>query len=353
MISARAARYVVMLVVLVLGATAACVPLVPPAEPDGSIRIPERVLVRSHGQIVSVPLEDYVLASALAELSPVNETPDTVARLFEVQAVVARSYAVAELGRHQTEGFDFCDGTHCQLYDPARIRTSRFTPAAREAVQATAGIVVTYHGRPAETFFHADCGGYTAAAADVWGGAPIPYLIAAPDVVSSLTHRTWTTTVSESRMRDALNADPRTAVGRRLDGIDVRGRDESGRADEVTIRGDRLVVVAGDQFRAIVDRTVGDRTIDSTRFAIQHGSAGYTFTGSGFGHGVGLCQIGAAARARRGDSFAAILEYYFPGTRRTQSRKSEVRSRAEGGGTEVRRDGRDEGRKTSVIQSDF
>ena len=62
----------------------------------------------------------------------------------------------------RAEGFDLCDGVHCQLYEPGRIRTSRFAAVARAAVERTAGMILAYSNRPAEVLFHADCGGHTA-----------------------------------------------------------------------------------------------------------------------------------------------------------------------------------------------
>jgi len=300
--------------VVAAGAAASCGPLPPRAPGPGGVRLPERILVRSQGRIVAVPFEDYILGSILSEVMPTGESPATAARVFEVQAVIARSYAAAELGRHRSEGFDLCDSTHCQLYDPARIRSSAVADLARAAVRATAGRVLIYRGRVAETFFHADCGGSTAAADDVWGGERIPYLVAAPDVISPVRHRAWTSTIGVADLTRALAADPQAAVGRRLDGIEVRTRDASGRAKEIVIRGDQPRVLTGDEFRTIVNRALGDRALDSSKFTVARDGSRYTFTGTGLGHGVGLCQLGAAARARRGDALEAILGEYFPGT---------------------------------------
>jgi stage II sporulation protein D len=294
-------------------ALTACGPLPARAPAPGGVRVPQQILVRSKGRIVAVPLEDYVLGSILSEVVPTGESPATAARVFEVQAVIARSYAAAELGRHRSEGFDLCDSTHCQLFDPTRIRSSAFADVARTAVRATAGRVLTYRGRVAETFFHADCGGSTAAADDVWGGEPIPYLVGAPDIVAPLRHRAWTSTISAADLTRALTADPLATVGRRLDSIDVDTRDASGRAKEIVVRGDQTRVLTGDEFRTVVNRALGDRTLDSTKFTLARVGSRYTFTGTGLGHGVGLCQLGAAGRARRGDSLEAILGEYFPG----------------------------------------
>ena len=94
--------------------------------------------------------------------------------MFEVQAIVARTYAAAHRGRHARDGFDLCSTTHCQLYEPGRLVTSRWADAARGAGGRTAGLLVLYEGLPADAVFHADCGGWTSAAADVWGGAGHP-----------------------------------------------------------------------------------------------------------------------------------------------------------------------------------
>jgi stage II sporulation protein D len=57
---------------------------------------------------------------------------------------------------------------------------------------------------------------------------------------------------------------------------------------------------------------MGDRAFLSTRFSVRRTATDYVFSGTGFGHGVGLCQVGAAARAWRGDSVDSILGHYFP-----------------------------------------
>jgi SpoIID/LytB domain protein len=85
-----------------------------------------------------VDLESYVADTILSEVSPLGESDDVIAEIFEVQAIVARSYAVTEIGRHRSEGFDVCDSTHCQLYQPSRRQTSRFAAAALQAGAANA-----------------------------------------------------------------------------------------------------------------------------------------------------------------------------------------------------------------------
>jgi len=280
-----------------------------------TVSIPAEIRVSVGGRIVRVPFEEYVLATALSEVSPVGESAATIDRIFEVQTVIARTYALAHMGRHAADGYDVCDSTHCQLYQPARIQTSRFATAAREAATRTRGEVLTFAGRPADALFHSDCGGHTAAATTAWGGAPVPYLSGREDDVPQGTHHEWTFSLTSAALRAALNTDPRSAVGSRLDALTVIERDESGRAVRVELRGEKRELLRAEQLRAVLTAKLGDRSIQSTRFTVKETGGRWQFSGTGFGHGVGLCQVGAAARARRGESLADILRAYYPGTK--------------------------------------
>ena len=118
--------------------------------------------------------------------------PGVVERMLEVQAVISRTYALAHLGRHAARGFDLCATTHCQLFQPSRLQTSRWAPQAAEAVRRTAHSVLWYDAGPARALFHADCGGHTSNAVDVWGGAARPYLIGrADDGPAGEVHTSW------------------------------------------------------------------------------------------------------------------------------------------------------------------
>ena len=299
-------------ILLALALAAGCIATTLPA--PSSVAAPQTLRVRVAGKVVAVPFEEYVLGSALSEVSPVDESPATIGRVFEVQAILARTYALSHLGKHRTEGFDLCDGTHCQIYQPGRIRTSRFTEAARIAVARTAAITLFYSGRPAEALYHADCGGHTATAAAVWGGKPVAYLTGSPDEVPPDIHRTWRIEVPLTQLRAALNKTSRSAVGKRLDRIAVVDRDGSGRAAKLEVRGEKTQALTGEVLRSVLNQTLGDRAIMSTRFSVTKTKTGYEFVGRGFGHGVGLCQVGALARARRAEPTALILAAYFPGT---------------------------------------
>lgn len=304
-------------IALALTLAMGCAATVPPRVAPGALAatLPRELKVRVAGRIVSVAFEDYVTGTALSEVSPVGETASTVERVFDVQTIVARTYAVAHLGRHRAEGFDLCDSTHCQLYEPQRLGTSRFAGDARRAVARTAGTVLLYNGRAIDALFHADCGGHTASPEQVWSTAPVPYLKSEPDRVRNLTHRSWNVTITREQLRAALNADTRSAIGRTLTSFDVSAPDDGGRVARVVVTGDRRIELSGDDFRAIVNRTLGIRSLQSTRFSLETTRAGFVLTGTGFGHGVGLCQLGAMGRARLNTSVTEILAAYFPGAR--------------------------------------
>jgi stage II sporulation protein D len=263
---------------------------------------------------MSVPLEEYVLAAALSEVAPSAQEATSAARVFEVQAIVSRTYAVANLGRHAADGFDVCDTTHCQLVDLSLSRRSRWSNVARTAVTATERRVLLAGYRPARVLYHADCGGFRASASDVWGGGGASYLLGGPDPLpAGKIHLAWRYVVDRERLREVLNTSTRTAVGNRLDTIDVQSRDPSGRARLVLLNGARAPLVRGEDFRAVVTTVLGLRAIRSSRFHVQRKGSTFVFEGQGFGHGVGLCQKGALARAAAGESAEKILTFYFPG----------------------------------------
>jgi stage II sporulation protein D len=264
----------------------------------------------------AVPLEEYVTVTALSEVHPAIGDDAVAARMFEVQAVIARTYALSNRGRHAKEGFDLCSNTHCQVYDPARVKVSRWNAAARTAVQKTAGEVLWFAGAPARAVFHADCGGHTSNAAAVWGGLGPAYLTGTRDSgPAGKAHAEWTFEAKADAVHAALNADQRTAVGAKLDRIEIAGRDDAGRAEKILLRGTQTFVVRGEVFRDVLTRRLGVRTLRSTLFSVKKTRDTFVFAGKGFGHGVGLCQAGAFARLKAGASADDVLAHYFPGTR--------------------------------------
>lgn len=275
-----------------------------------------RVKVAEEGNAIRrVPLEDYVQGTIISEVAPPSGDEVVMQGMYEVQAIVARTYAMANRRRHASEGFDLCSTTHCQLYQPSRLKTSRWAASGRVGAARTSGVVLWHNQAPASTMFHADCGGHTSAAAHVWGGTPRPYLAAArDDDVEGVVHAAWSYAVPAADLLRVLNANTRTRVGGRIDTVKVLDRDVAGRAEMVALHGERERLVRGEDLRAVLTRTFGARTIRSTMFTVRRERGQFVFEGRGFGHGVGLCQAGALARIKAGVTPEAILQRYFPQT---------------------------------------
>ena len=290
-----------------------------PTTPDvihlGGPTIQVEVGEGTNTRIRRISLEEYVAGSILAEVSLNRFDPAAAARVAQVQAIVARTYAVANLGRHAHEGFDLCTKTHCQLFRPPQRWAPEVARIARAAAEATRGLVIMYDDQPIQALFHSDCGGHTSAAGVVWGGPTPPYLRPVADPFSLRDRPApWRFSIDVERLRDALNQDTRTRVGGRLDRITIVERDVAMRTARVVLDGQRAPMVRGEVLRAVVTGRFGARSIRSTRFTVQRHGSQFVFEGTGFGHGVGLCQRGAIARARAGHSPRAIIQHYYPGT---------------------------------------
>jgi stage II sporulation protein D len=287
-----------------------------------SARAPEPAVIRvgvkegNRITIRKVPIETYVQAAILSEFAPPNGDSATVERMLEVQAVIGRTYALAHLNRHGSDGFDVCATTHCQLFEPSRLTTSRWAAQSQEAVRQTMATVLWFHDGPADALFHADCGGRTSRADEVWSGVGQPYLVSRQDDGPAAgAHAAWRYDTTEAALIAAFNKDGRTRVGAALHGVQVIERDAAGRAERIAIHGSQEHVVRGEEFRDVLSQSFGARAIKSTWFDVRRAGSSYTFEGRGFGHGVGLCQAGALARIRAGAKLATVLEQYFPGTR--------------------------------------
>ena len=209
-----------------------------------------------------IGIEDYVAGVVAGELAIGAIDPRVVRDMLAVQAILARTYAAANVGRHAREGFDLCSTTHCQVYRaPEQVLVAN-RPLAASAAAATTGQVLTFGGRPAQTLFHANCGGRTSAPERIWGGEARPYLRPVSDESCRLDPAAaWSYVLTRTQARDALNATPRTAVGARLDAITIVERDDAGRASLVALDGEMSPLVRGEELRAAIMRQLGDRTV--------------------------------------------------------------------------------------------
>lgn len=253
-----------------------------------------------------MPLEDYVAGVVAAEGSMESELDG-----LKALAVASRTYALKNLGRHRQDGFDFCTATHCQRF------SSEVSSAALRAVKETEGqVLLDDQGQLVDSYFSASCGGATANISTLWNGPARPYLSGVKDEYClTMPHNHWTDVIETSELLRALQSDKRTNIGNRLDGLVVSRRDKTGRAELIRITGERSLTVSGWDFKIIVGRILGWNLLKSSRFEISRTATGFVFRGSGFGHGLGLCQEGAHVMAESGFGYQQILKKYFPGTR--------------------------------------
>jgi len=255
----------------------------------------------------TLSLEDYVLGVMRAE-----GTVEPEAEALKALAIAIRTYALKNRARHAASGYDFCSTTHCQRF----VGSNATSSTLRDAVRATEGqVLIDDHGAPIDAYFGASCGGATANIRDLWGVTPALYLRGVRDEYCDAgPHAKWTDTISRADLLRALQSDSRTDVGNRLDQILISRRDETGRAEFITLEGEHRKTVRGWDFKIIVGRALGWNVLKSSRFEIGRSGSSFIFHGSGFGHGLGLCQEGAHVMAARGASYQKILEKYFPGT---------------------------------------
>jgi len=268
----------------------------------------------------TMPLEDYVRGVVAAEGS-VESEPEALKAL----AVASRTYVLKNLGRHARDGHDFCSTTHCQRYRPVDSGSLEgVSSAVIEAVESTRGQALRdSNNELADSYFSASCGGATANMATLWGGNAPSYLRGVHDeYCAGEAHHSWTDVISQKQMLKALQTDPRTNIGERLLDISVSRTDASGRAELITVEGNRRITVKGWDFKIIIGRALGWNLLKSSRFKISRSGSNFVFRGSGFGHGLGLCQEGAHVMAVRGASYRQILAKYFPSTRIANENRS-------------------------------
>jgi len=246
------------------------------------------------GSVSVLPLEVYVARVLAGEAAP-----NTADGALQALAIAARTFTIVNAGRHDRDGFDICDTTHCQVYRAA-------TAATRRAVLASAGLVLTYNGTPAEVFYSASCGGRTERASEVWAsGGQFPYLLGVDDEVHE-GDPVWRLERSLDEVRDAV---ARLGLrGARLEGLRIDTRSGSGRVSRVSLPGLSPDTLTGDQLRS----ALGFAELRSTAFTMERTGDRLRFEGRGYGHGVGLCVVGAGRRAARGETAEAILHHYFP-----------------------------------------
>jgi stage II sporulation protein D len=225
---------------------------------------------------------------------------------LKAMAVVARTWAARFRGRHRS--FDFCDSTHCQDLRPAEI-----SGRIRAAVAATEGELLWYEGQPAATYYHRSCGGTTEDGQRLDPALRASYLRSHSDQYCLMRDRgEWQSEIDKSDLQRAL-----AAAGirmERVNGVSIQSRTFSGRAATLRVTGPSDRVLDAPTFRLAIGRTLGWERVRSDLYEIADAGDHLVFHGRGQGHGVGLCQVGAAQMGEQGSDYRQILAFYFPGT---------------------------------------
>ncbi|HEY9683864.1 MAG TPA: SpoIID/LytB domain-containing protein [Oculatellaceae cyanobacterium] len=235
-------------------------------------------------------IEDYLLSVVPSEMPSAWPL-----EALKAQAVAARSYAVANLGKHGRDGYDLKATIDDQVYSGISSESEN----SNQAVVETSGLVLKHEGRAITAFFHSTSGGSTEVSERVWG-KPLGYLQSVPDYDDASPHFTWAKRFAADDLERMVGAD----VGRLLS-ISVVTRSRSNRAQDLMVQGSNgSKMVTGESLRKSLK-------LPSTLFNVGNDGNGYIFAGRGYGHGLGMSQYGAKALAERGCNAAQILSYYY------------------------------------------
>ncbi len=252
--------------------------------------------------------------------------------------------------------FNVCADDHCQRYQGITRQTS---DNVRKAIEATWGEVLTYDGKVCDARFYKSCGGATELFHNCWADEEHPYLQAVHDVAEKnlpdLTNeeeaekwiRTspeafcntkdarilsqvlnnydqettdfyrWTVEYTQEELSKLIHERSGIDFGDILDLIPVR-RGPSARLIELKIVGTKRTLTVGKELE--IRKWLSPSHLYSSAFVVDKSplqgdrGLGFRLVGAGWGHGVGLCQIGAAVMADQGYDYKAILAHYFPGS---------------------------------------
>jgi stage II sporulation protein D (peptidoglycan lytic transglycosylase) len=295
-----------------------------------NVSIPERRFVRAYDVrkinvsvkykrlaiIITMPMEKYLAQVITEEMDPEHFTLEAL----KAQAVVARTWALKNVGRHDRFSYDYCDGPHCQVFK-GRKRLSR---RAERAVKMTLREVIMYNDHLAEAFYHSTCGGNTVFVNEVWAGRKIPYLIRVEDhwksgnrpYCAQSPYARWRLHTSVRRVERALRRTNKIGEQERLENVRVDFMNRSGRVKRVRLTTDlQEVVLNSNDLRIALRREYRKRKLLSDFYTVNVVGNQFRIIGHGLGHGVGMCQWGARGMAQHGFSYQEILRHYFKETR--------------------------------------
>jgi stage II sporulation protein D len=280
-------------------------------------------IVTIHGQnlrlVNNVHIDDYLKGVVPPEIGKVGE-PEFEA--IKAQAVAARTYAMARFSQYPGEPYDLKSDVSDQLYHGVKVENN----IVSRAIDQTRGYVLKYDGRLIDAYYHSTCGGLTDDIDEVWDKPGIPYLQSVYDgeFGSWSKYYNWEESYNaeqlKMRIEQYLSSDrgKTVRIGDILD-IIVKEKTVGGRVASLVVRTTSGDYHFGrDRIRWVFKRSSNPEMIlQSARFevVVKKDSQGRlkraNFRGSGYGHGVGMCQCGAIGRSRAGHEFDKILTHYY------------------------------------------
>jgi stage II sporulation protein D len=238
-----------------------------------------------------VNLENYVAGVIQSEVLGSSDDVD----FFKIQAIISRTYAITNIRKHRREGFNLCDGVHCQAYY-SRNNTPRILQGAIE----TAGMVLIDNEtrKTILASFHANSGGQTMNSEDVWV-TQVPYLRSVTDTFSyDMRGATWQIEFTTKEWLNLLHKHFKYDI-----------HNETKRANALNFEQNGRKTHFHENIRLPDMRRAFD--LRSTWFSVRQESDKVILDGRGYGHGVGLSQEGAIRMIRNGFGVEDVLKFYY------------------------------------------
>lgn len=216
---------------------------------------------------------------------------------FKVQAICCRNYLMNNLEKHAEEGYNLCDGVHCQAYK-TRANKKEVTEGA---YKSKGEVIVDSQGNIIETLFHSNSGGETVNAKDVWG-KDVPYLVSIEDSFSvGCKNYQWEKYI---KLKEWLNYF-------RNKGLNIKDKEIEDALINFSQQEGRKTDLLGIPLTTIRK----DFNLKSTYFDVQKWGSEVKLTGKGYGHGVGMSQEGAIKMCEEGYEYWEVIEHYFKGVK--------------------------------------
>ncbi len=250
----------------------------------------------------SIPLEAYITTLLAKEM---NGTWPVEA--LKAQAVAARTYAFERLKRGSSDKL-----YHLESSEKDQVSGTFFDATEKTVVASreTEGeILVGPTGKISPAFFHSKCGGKTLRPDQVWGGVEEGYRSVNCTFCQKTGMKDWNGKIQNKKLVSMVDQVLKKYYSDQISNSDLKIMPDSVHNSELRLyAGDRLHIIKKSYLRNLVGREV----LPSNNFVMSMRDQHIHVEGQGYGHGVGLCQLGALELAKRGYDYRQILSFYFP-----------------------------------------